>query len=415
MKRKELNHQCETYLTKLSEDISDRSTGSEGNSKATRYFEKITTSFGWHTEESEFDALDWQNGKASLKVDNEDFEVFSSPYSFECTVKSDLVKATTIDELQQLDTDDKVLLLMGEISKEKLMPKNFVFYNPEEHQKIIALLEEKRPMAIITASSRKVVPAGGIYPFPLIEDGDFNIPSFYMTEEGGLRLSSLIGKQVLLESFAKRIPSKAKNIIARRGKDKSKRIVITAHIDAIKEMPGALDNATGVTVLLLLAELLQDYNENIMIELVAINGEDHYAVPGQMNYLSSNQGYFNEIILNINIDGVGYCEGESAFSFFDLPEMIKKKTDELIKENAGIVECAQWPQGDHSMFVVNGVPAIAITSKWFLDNMYSQTITHTLKDNKEIVDCNKVVEAAQVLEWLLRECTKSSYIENCQD
>jgi len=30
-----------------------------------------------------------------------------------------------------------VLLLRGEIAKEQLMPKNFTFYNPDEHKRII--------------------------------------------------------------------------------------------------------------------------------------------------------------------------------------------------------------------------------------------------------------------------------------
>ena len=40
------------------------------------------------------------------------------------------------------------------ISAEQLMPKNFVFYNPEHHQKTIALLESRKPAGIITATKR---------------------------------------------------------------------------------------------------------------------------------------------------------------------------------------------------------------------------------------------------------------------
>ncbi len=407
MRVEERNDKCINYLKFLTEDISDRSVGSEGNRKATRFFEKVTSSFGWYTYAPEFDALDWQDGKASLIVNNEYFEVFSSPYSFGCSVKADFISATSINELQRIEVDGKILLLMGDIAKEQLMPKNFVFYHPEEHRIIITLLEEKKPSAIISATGRNAALAGGVYPFPLIEDGGFNIPSVYMTEEEGKRLLSHAGKQVTLESLSKRIPSRANNIIARRGKNKNKRIVITAHIDAKKEMPGALDNASGVAVLLLLAELLRDYDEDTMIELIALNGEDHYAVPGQMNYLAGNQEKFNEIIFNINIDGVGYREGETAFSFFDLPEKVKNNACKLLTKKHGIVEGSQWLQGDHSLFIQNGVPAIAITSKWLLDNMFSQRITHTVKDNRAIIDCNKIVDITRVLEWLLRKETRN--------
>ena len=51
--------------------------------------------------------------------------------------------------------------------------------------------------------------------------------------------------------------------------------------------PGALDNASGTTVLLLLAELLADYRGSLGVDIVAINGEDYYSAPGEIVYLSS--------------------------------------------------------------------------------------------------------------------------------
>ncbi len=142
------------------------------------------------------------------------------------------------------------------------MPKNFVFYNPEEHQKIIALLEKGKPAAVIGATGRNSALAGGVYPFPLIEDGDFDIPSVYMTEEEGNRLLPFAGCIVTLNSVSVRIPGKGYNIIAVKGPEGADRIVVTAHIDAKKGTPGAIDNATGVIVLLLLADLLSDMTES---------------------------------------------------------------------------------------------------------------------------------------------------------
>ncbi len=151
---------------------------------------------------------------------------------------------------------EKVLFLHGEIAKEQLMPKNFVFYNPEEHQQIISLLEQGRPSAIVCATGRNAALAGGVYPFPLIEDGDFDISSVYMTEDEGDRLLPYVGNTVALKSAAKRVPGKGYNVTAKKGSHLDERVVITAHTDAKKGTPGAIDNATGVVVLLLLAKLL---------------------------------------------------------------------------------------------------------------------------------------------------------------
>ena len=59
------------------------------------------------------------------------------------------------------------MVMYGELCSEPLMPKNFEFYNPDEHKEIIALLEEKNPVAIIIVNP---------YAEHVIQDGDFNIP-----------------------------------------------------------------------------------------------------------------------------------------------------------------------------------------------------------------------------------------------
>lgn len=397
------DRKCESYLKSLCQDIQDRSTGSAGNRQATELFEGELSSLGWQTQASELDVIDWEEEGATLQAGDQLYSVQASPYSPGCSVTSSLAAASSTAELEQLDIAGKVLLLHGEIAREPLMPKNFVFYNPEEHQKIIALLERGKPAAIIAATTRNAALAGGVYPFPLIEDGDFHIPSVYATAEEGRRLLSRVNGQVRLESNCRRVPSKACNIIATKGKNPGRRIVITAHIDAKKKVPGAIDNATGVITLLLLAGFLKDYSGSRTLEIVALNGEDHYAVPGQMDYISRNQGRFNEIMLNVNIDGVGYREGGTAFSFFNLPEDIKTRADKLVSSRPGIVEGVQWPQGDHSIFIHNGCPAIAVTSQWLLENLETQAITHTSRDNSEIVACGKVVETARALAGLLQE------------
>lgn len=390
------------YLNKLCVEIGERSVGSAGNRAAVQFFAQEIASLGWQAELQEFAALDWEDGGASLRVGEDHFTVFTSPYSLGCAVEARLASISSVAELERAQIRDKIVLLHGEIAKEQLMPKNFVFYNPEEHQRIIALLEQGAPAAIACATGRNAALAGGVYPFPLIEDGDFDLPSVYMTEEEGRRLLPHAGEIAALKSVSRRIPGNGWNGIARKGKQPAGRIVVTAHIDAKKGTPGAIDNASGVVVLLLLAGLLRDYDGDRQVEIVALNGEDYYAVPGQMLYLRNNAGRFHEILLNINIDGAGYHEGPSAFSFYGLPGELESSIKDALKDFPGITEGAQWPQGDHSMFVQNGCPAVAVSSQWFTENIDSQEITHTPKDAPEIVDCRKLVEITRALERIIR-------------
>jgi len=70
-------------------------------------------------------------------------------------------------------------LLKGAICAEQLMPKNFVFYNPDHHKRIYALLEKKKPAGIIAATEKKPEMVGALYPFPLIVDGDFKASIYW--------------------------------------------------------------------------------------------------------------------------------------------------------------------------------------------------------------------------------------------
>jgi len=391
------------YLDKLCNLIGERPVGSTGNQEAADFIEKEMSRLGWDTETPIFKAIDWYDGGASLSAGSETFTVSASPYSLGFTGEAELVSAANVTELAKADATGKILFLHDGIATEQLMPKNFVFFNPDEHKEIVALLEQSGARAIICATKRNSALAGGLYPFPLIEDGDFDIPSAYMTEEEGRKLLPFVGEKVILKSDAKRIESKGCNVIGSKGDRAAEKIVVTAHMDTKRGTPGAIDNATGVIVLLLLARLLEDYAGNLQIELVAFNGEDYYSVPGQMNYIAANQGCFNKIMLNINIDGAGYSDGPSALSFYGLPSSIETKAQDVLASREGVIEGGQWPQSDHSIFIQYGCPAIAATSHWFSENIDSQTITHTPKDKLEIVDCQKLVELAETLNTLIRK------------
>lgn len=399
---------CQKYLKFLCEELPQRPVGSEGNRLATSFFGNTVKAFGWDLEETEFSALDWQEEGAELQVEGVNYQVYPSPYAQGCDLRGRLAAAGTLEELETCQGKGNILLIHGELAREQLMPKNFVFYNPEEHQRIISLLEEIHPAAILSATSRNAALAGGVYPFPLIEDGDFNIPSVYLTEENGLALLQEVGKDVSLISRAMRIPALGYNLVARKGHNPSFRYVISAHIDAKIGTPGAIDNGTGIIILLLLAELLDDYAGNPTIELLPFNGEDYYAASGQMIYLQQNQDKFDEIQLNINIDGAGYHLGPSAFSPFDLNQEMGMILAGVLDGESNLVLGEPWVQGDHSIFLQQGVPAIAVSSKWFIDNMESQTITHTPKDHSGIVNCQRLIEIALAIHQIILKLTDES-------
>jgi aminopeptidase YwaD len=394
-----LSQKADTYLQRLCLEIPSRRVGSTGNQAATDFFAGLMACFGFETSCPEFDCIDWESEGVVLRAGDIAFEAFPSPYSLGCRVSAPLVVAATLEGLEAAQAMDAVLLLRGELTRGQLMPKNFPFYNPDEHKRIIQLLERKRPGAIIAATSRDVDMVGSMYPFPLFEDGDFDIPSVYMMEEEGLRLAGHAGEEMTLESRARRIPSQGCNVIARKGADAGHRVVLFAHIDARMGTPGANDNASGVIALLLLAELLADYTGQLGIELVAMNGEDYYSNPGEQEYLAAHTDKFDEIVLGINLDDVGYYKGRVAYSLYDCPSDLAASIRQVFSAYQDLVEGEAWYQGDHGLFLIQRRPALAMTSELAAELMAE--ITHTPRDTPELVNTTRLVQVAYALRDLV--------------
>src|SRR4030042_3382446 len=233
------------YLKTLCRVKPNRRTGSKGNRAATDFFYDTIKPWGYKMETTPFTCLDFESGEVALVCRGNSFEICISPYSLGCDVTAELVTVSTIEELEKCYCSGKILLMKGEICAEQLMPKNFVFYNPEHHKRIYAILEERQPAAIITATARKPELVGAIYPFPLIEDGDFDIPTVYCTDTTGEEIAANTDHEFLLRIQAKRVQSTACNVIARKNPYAKEKIIVCAHIDVYSNTPGALDNASG--------------------------------------------------------------------------------------------------------------------------------------------------------------------------
>ncbi len=381
-----------------------RQVASIGNRAASDYFVQQVKANGFSVEELPFDCIGWESGAHRLTAGGEELEIVVSDYSVGCDVEAPLAVVSTLQELEAVDAGGKILLVMGELAAEQLMPKNFTFYNPEHHQRIIALLEEKAPLAILAATGHNPELAGAVYPFPLIEDGDFNLPVAHMKDVVGGRLADHAGKMIALLIEARRFPATGSQVLARKGSTTNRRLVFSAHLDTKAGTPGALDNATGTIVLLLLAELMKAYDGHIGVELVPFNGEDNYSVAGQKLYLERNRGLLDKIRLAVNLDGLGWRESRTAYSFYECKEEMAGSIRELFGKTPELVEGPAWPQGDHMIFAMNGVPAVAITTEQFAE--LERDVAHTEKDTPDLVDPAKLVTTAHALSGLVRELGK---------
>ena len=148
-----------------------------------------------------------------------------------------------------------------------------------------------------------------------------------------------------------------------------------------------------------MAELLQNYSGPVPVELVPFNGEDNYSVAGQKLYLARNEGRLGDIRLNVNLDGLGWRGSPTAYSFYECPDLLTVEIRKVFNGYPELVEGPAWPQGDHMIFAMSGVPAVAITTEKFSE--LEHDIAHTEKDMPDLVDPAKLVATAQALHDLV--------------
>jgi len=119
-----------------------------------------------------------------------------------------------------------------------------------------------------------------------------------------------------------------------------------------------------------------------------------------MEYLRRHQGRMDQIELVVNLDGVGFAGHATGLSFYECPDEFKQKALAVMRKFPGIEEMQPWFQGDHMVFVMNGVAAAALTTTGFMQ--METEIAHTSKDRLEKIDVSLLVKAAHFVFELIR-------------
>lgn len=194
-----------------------------------------------------------------------------------------------------------------------------------------------------------------------------------------------------------------KNIIVRIDPDNKNRIMLCAHWDSRPTadmekgknkslpIPGANDGASGVAVLMHLAELFKNTPPPIGIDIVLFDGED-YGPQGHLDEYFLGSRYFVEHNpeiyprLAILLDMVGdknlniKMEGYSVYYAGNWVELIWRKAQELGYYQFEY-ERGPYIEDDHVILNQAGIPAVDIIDFEYPDSKNSYW--HTLKDIPE--------------------------------
>jgi hypothetical protein len=214
------------------------------------------------------------------------------------------------------------------------------------------------------------------------------------------------GKIVTIKNITEHFPNgTGYNVIGLlKGKDqklKEEAIIIGAHLDHLGRcyelMPGANDNASGVAVVLGVAEALSKLSEKLKRTVIFIFfGSEEQGVFGSQYYLENPIFPLEKTAGFINLDGVGCgfrinaLAGENYPEFF---EFIKKANEKYIHRELGASYFANIarPRLDSARFMWKGIPSISFSVSG------SPSYYHITKDSIETITPEILEDLAQLL------------------
>lgn len=376
------------HLRVLVEEIGERPGGSAANVSTIAYLTKVLDETGWLVEQQWFDCPAWTDCGTELQVNGRHLPAATNAFSTPCDVAAPLVAVGTLAELQQADLHGRVVLLYGDVVPAPLSPKSW-FLLSECEAEIIALLEQGRPAALLTAQRF----GGGLE--RLIEDWDFFIPSATVSAETARDLLQNLPAEVHLLIASSRTSGRTANVLARSRPGK-RRVVICAHHDTKFGTPGALDNASGCAVVLALAQTVEAARYPFAIEWVIFANEEYLPIGDDEYLLRQGGDDLGDVLACINIDGVGLWNAPDSITVMSAGPEFEAALHEVAARYPQISWTKPWPESNHSTFAWRGVPSVAFTSAT------RTVLAHHPEDDLRWINPQRLATVAELIGDILR-------------
>lgn len=181
-------------------------------------------------------------------------------------------------------------------------------------------------------------------------------------------------------------------------------VIISAHFDhlGVRQSDrsvyyGAVDNASGVGVMLELARAIVEHGEALPfnVEFVAFNSEEGGLI-GSSYYLRTRQESTKSILAALNMDVVGLAENATLTILDAAAQSSLTKALQLGSKQINIK--TRWEgynmRSDHAPFVAAGIPSITLLH---YSTAYFETSYHSPLDTIALISIEKLKEPAELI------------------
>lgn len=344
----------ETIKILTSDEMDGRLTGTKGNDLSLSFIEEKFREIG-------LEPINSDNESLLLQYPHKFHDPEKAKYQIQIISDSGVVTDLThgVDYLER----------NGYSSYEKTLPFTFEIQSPEIEQAYV-VLKDRSNFDKAFERSQGVFIVEEVFSKTLSID-TVDKPLIQISKNTYNRLKEISSGQIMMNISVEEEMIDAYNIAGKiSGKDNKNAIVLSAHFDHVGTVGdtiyrGAIDNASGVAVLLEIAKKLAVSTEKFDsdIILVAFNGEES-GLQGSYHFVEELGDKYNSIY-NINLDSfyktpLSIVSQEDEFSedlLGDLIAVLKENSMEFNTDLSGAL------RSDHSTFLSKHIIAMTISSQ----------------------------------------------------
>ena len=198
------------------------------------------------------------------------------------------------------------------------------------------------------------------------------------------------------------------------GKSRDAAILVTAHFDHVggygdAVYPGAMDNASGVAVLLQTARALTDGKIETPFDVVfcAFNGED-MGLKGSRAFCEEELPY--RAVNGVNLDTLG-AKGAEALEVSDTNAAMSRQMAEALNRAGLSGNVVEVGNSDHATLLANQIPVISLGEAV----EHYEGIIHTPADTVENLDPERLEQIAEGVVSYLTEARLVSWAESSEE
>lgn len=226
-----------------------------------------------------------------------------------------------------------------------------------------------------------------------------SIPGIIISAADGLRLLTLLcaKKEVVvrLSSYGTYSTKTSSNVVGvvEGSKFSSEKVTLGGHYDTLPDVPGAWDNASGVSVVLEIARIAATLEPERTIECIFFSGEE-VGCWGSWRYVETHKSEMSNCLVFINSDAAGSAEVIDRNIVYTTPnakEVAINVAEEMNWPLYSIIEgSSPHPFSDHTAFALAGVPVV-----WYTEPTFPEF--HTKEDVISRINSDKLVRQVELV------------------